>query len=119
MILDTSFQTIGATTPQKKVYAVQLVPRLAEEARGCFRVWITYSGNFDLGSDGQGADGEHQGNSVLLWDRKKQGSFPELKELVGEAIQRQVVDQCDLLTSLVDPWQKRLIREALAQMDRA
>lgn len=47
-----------------------LVPRVAPETAGRFRVWLA----------AQDATGPTR--MYLLWDRKAEGGFPELKELV-------------------------------------
>lgn len=47
-----------------------LIPRVAPDTAGRFRVWLA----------AQEAAGHTQVH--LLWDRKSEGGFPELKELV-------------------------------------
>ncbi|KAL4402683.1 hypothetical protein ACI68E_000455 [Malassezia pachydermatis] len=51
--------------------STMLLPCATPETSGRFRVWVAMSSQSDTGSD-----------IHLLWDRKKQGGFPELAELV-------------------------------------
>jgi predicted Rdx family selenoprotein len=53
------------TFPPPTIKAVSVLPLNADETAGRFRVWLT------LDTD-----------PILVWDRKVEGAFPELKELV-------------------------------------
>jgi len=59
------------TFPPPIVQSISLVPRNSPETAGRFRVWLLAE---------ETAVGEG-GKSELLWDRKTQGGFPELKDL--------------------------------------
>lgn len=50
------------------------MPHNTEETGGRFRVWLYLPG--------EGANGP---NANLIWDRKVEGGFPELKVLVGSS----------------------------------
>ncbi|KAI5117500.1 hypothetical protein M0805_009669 [Coniferiporia weirii] len=52
------------TFPSPTLKGVHIVPLNAEETAGRFRVWLSM-----------------ENGSVLVWDRKIEGKFPELKEL--------------------------------------
>ncbi|KAG5646403.1 hypothetical protein DXG03_003453 [Asterophora parasitica] len=54
------------TFPPPILGAVTLIPRNSEETAGRFRVWLSVDSN----------------PPHLLWDRKLEGGFPELKVLV-------------------------------------
>ncbi|KAF7307525.1 hypothetical protein MIND_00547100 [Mycena indigotica] len=55
------------TFPPPAIEAITLIPRNSEETAGRFRVWVTENGNAPR----------------LVWDRKTEGGFPELKVLVS------------------------------------
>ncbi|SGY34041.1 BQ5605_C002g01583 [Microbotryum silenes-dioicae] len=55
------------TTSETGIRAIALVPRTSPETGGRFRVWIYREGT--------------QGKADLVWDRKIEGGFPELKVL--------------------------------------
>lgn len=55
------------TFPPPILERVSLIPRNSDETAGRFRVWLSVASN----------------SPVLLWDRKTEGGFPELKVLVG------------------------------------
>jgi len=55
------------TFPPPIIQAITLIPRNSPETGGRFRVWIVAR--------------EDNARPELLWDRKTQGGFPELKEL--------------------------------------
>jgi predicted Rdx family selenoprotein len=65
------------TFPPPVLHTITLVPLNSEDTAGRFRVWLS------LGPGGD--EGEAQGipTPVVVWDRKKEGGFPELKVLVG------------------------------------
>ncbi|XP_006459873.1 hypothetical protein AGABI2DRAFT_191670 [Agaricus bisporus var. bisporus H97] len=50
--------------PPPAVASISLFPRNSEDTAGRFRVWVT-----------------HDGDQKLVWDRKSEGGFPELKVL--------------------------------------
>ena len=56
------------TFPTPAIKAISLVPLNSEETGGRFRVWLFPSA---------------QEPPVLIWDRKVEGGFPELKVLVS------------------------------------
>ncbi|KAK4057706.1 hypothetical protein OIO90_001354 [Microbotryomycetes sp. JL221] len=61
-------------TPKRGLQAITLLPRAAPETAGRFRVWLYIKSE----------DQEHDDDEVapvLVWDRKTEGGFPELKEL--------------------------------------
>jgi predicted Rdx family selenoprotein len=55
------------TFPSPALRSITLIPLNAEDTTGRFRVWL---------ATGEGL------RPVLVWDRKVEGKFPELKELV-------------------------------------
>lgn len=55
---------LALTFPPPAVRAITLVPLNSPETGGRFRVWLA-----------------HAGGTSLLWDRKTEGGFPELKIL--------------------------------------
>lgn len=55
------------TFPTPAIKAISLIPLNSEETGGRFRVWLFPSA---------------QEAPVLVWDRKVEGGFPELKALV-------------------------------------
>ncbi|KAJ3564353.1 hypothetical protein NP233_g8352 [Leucocoprinus birnbaumii] len=70
--------------PPPAIASITLSPRNAEDTAGRFRVWIT-----------------HQGENKLVWDRKTEGGFPELKVLSSpssvmssESILDKLISQC-------------------------
>ncbi|KAI0049576.1 hypothetical protein FA95DRAFT_1556664 [Auriscalpium vulgare] len=54
------------TFPSPILRSITILPLNADDTTGRFRVWLTY-------------DGEPQ--PILIWDRKVEGRFPELKDL--------------------------------------
>lgn len=50
--------------------SIVLIPHVADATAGRFRVWLLCS------------DREQRPTSALVWDRKVESAFPELKELV-------------------------------------
>lgn len=56
--------------------AISLLPRSAPETGGRFRVWLYRQ------SDGREEEFASWGGAELVWDRKLEGGFPEMKELV-------------------------------------
>lgn len=56
------------TFPPPAVQSISLIPRNAPETAGRFRIWLQMSDHSAL---------------ILVWDRKVEGDFPELKVLVG------------------------------------
>ncbi|KAI0030225.1 hypothetical protein K488DRAFT_54688 [Vararia minispora EC-137] len=54
------------TFPPPAIASIALVPLNAVETAGRFRVWLTMAGSV---------------RPVLVWDRKIEGRFPEMKEL--------------------------------------
>lgn len=48
-----------------------LIPHNSPEAAGRFRIWLQYAATEDAS------------NTILIWDRKTKGGFPELKEVVS------------------------------------
>ncbi|KAK1227428.1 hypothetical protein PQX77_009575 [Marasmius sp. AFHP31] len=56
------FVTFGPSA----IGSITLVPRMSDETAGRFRVWLTIPG---------------EESPVLMWDRKVEGGFPELKVL--------------------------------------
>ncbi|KAH8926025.1 hypothetical protein BT69DRAFT_1331705 [Atractiella rhizophila] len=71
---------LSITFPE--ISSFSLLPK--PEESGCWRVWITH---FTGGEEGSN-QGEMQ--SMLIWDRKGEGRFPEMKELKQRI--RNVVD---------------------------
>jgi len=55
------------TFPPPKLTAISLLPLNSDETAGRFRIWLYLSDE----------------PPILLWDRKVEGGFPELKVLVG------------------------------------
>ncbi|GEM06077.1 selenoprotein, Rdx type family protein [Rhodotorula toruloides] len=58
--------------------SISLVPRNAPETGGRFRVWLLRDSSQ---RDGQGRGKEKGRGWELVWDRKVEGGFPEMKEL--------------------------------------
>jgi predicted Rdx family selenoprotein len=56
------------TFPPPALASVALVPLNTEDTAGRFRVWLTLEG---------------AAQPTLVWDRKVEGRFPEMKELVS------------------------------------
>ena len=56
------------TFPSPTLKAITIVPLNAEDTAGRFRVWLSLA---------------HQ-PPILVWDRKVEGGFPELKILVSD-----------------------------------
>jgi len=56
------------TFPPPTISSITLIPLQREDTAGRFRVWLTISGST---------------SPELLWDRKIEGGFPELKILAG------------------------------------
>lgn len=56
------------TFPPPALKAVTLIPLNADDTAGRFRVWLNLEGE----------------TATLVWDRKVEGGFPELKVLVSE-----------------------------------
>ncbi|KAG2013896.1 hypothetical protein CC2G_010760 [Coprinopsis cinerea AmutBmut pab1-1] len=54
------------TFPPPKIGCISLLPRNTEDASGRFRVWLSK---------------DREAEPILLWDRKTEGGFPELKVL--------------------------------------
>lgn len=67
--------------------AISLLPRSAPETGGRFRVWL-----YRQKGEGVVEEFEGWGGAELVWDRKLEGGFPEMKELVR------------FLSSLYTPW---------------
>lgn len=61
------------TFPPPLLKAISVIPLNAEETAGRFRVWLA------MDSD----DSEQPSWHILIWDRKLEGGFPELKVLVS------------------------------------
>jgi predicted Rdx family selenoprotein len=59
-----------------------LVPRSTPETGGRFRVWLYRTRSIEDEFE-QTAGKEAWGGAELIWDRKVEGGFPEMKELVG------------------------------------
>ncbi|KAJ4472280.1 Rdx family-domain-containing protein [Lentinula aciculospora] len=58
------------TFPPPMIECISLLPRNSDETAGRFRVWLAMSG-----------DQSESLSTILLWDRKVEGGFPELKVL--------------------------------------
>ena len=56
------------TFPAPALKGVTIIPLNSEETSGRFRVWLTL---------------DQKPTPILVWDRKVEGKFPELKELVS------------------------------------
>ncbi len=56
------------TFPPPALQSITLVPLDADDAAGRFRIWLTMN---------------EDGPPILVWDRKVEGQFPELKHLVS------------------------------------
>lgn len=56
------------TFPSSVIVSSTLIPLEAEETAGRFRIWLTVNA---------------QDEPVLVWDRKTEGGFPELKVVVS------------------------------------
>lgn len=69
------------TTSPKGLKAITVVPRTAEDTGGRFRVWLYRE------ADVVGERGERCKGAELVWDRKIEGRFPEMKELVSMVLQ--------------------------------
>ncbi|KDQ10015.1 hypothetical protein BOTBODRAFT_116465 [Botryobasidium botryosum FD-172 SS1] len=63
------------TFPLPTIQAITLVPRNSPETGGRFRVWLVSTNSAGVAGDSDEPKPE------LLWDRKTQGGFPELKDL--------------------------------------
>ncbi|KAL0949585.1 hypothetical protein HGRIS_009634 [Hohenbuehelia grisea] len=61
------------TFPPPVLKSITLVPLKSEETAGRFRVWLHEDSNGET--------------PILLWDRKVEGGFPELKHLVSPLLQ--------------------------------
>ncbi|KIL68305.1 hypothetical protein M378DRAFT_72565, partial [Amanita muscaria Koide BX008] len=57
------------TFPSPAIESIILIPLNADETAGRFRVWLSHGA--DLGAE----------RAELMWDRKTEGGFPELKTL--------------------------------------
>lgn len=75
--------------------SISLVPRNAPETGGRFRVWLLLGdsaadvqGPYPTGSKGK----ERWRGWELVWDRKIEGRFPEMKELVSAHL---IINKCD------------------------
>lgn len=62
------------------IKAITLVPRSAPDTAGRFRVWLYRSRTIEEEFE-QTEGKEAWGSGELVWDRKVEGSFPELKIL--------------------------------------
>lgn len=69
------------TFPSPAIRSITTIPLNADETAGRFRVWLTV---------------ESEPQPVLVWDRKVEGGFPELKVLV------RVSDSCSLCLHVAD-----------------
>lgn len=56
------------TFPPPVLQSITIVPLDSDDAAGRFRIWLTMN---------------EDGPPVLVWDRKVEGQFPELKHLVS------------------------------------
>lgn len=63
---------LALTFPSPVVQSITLIPQNASVTAGRFRVWLFIN---------EETPGERK--SVLLWDRKTEGGFPEMKVLVS------------------------------------
>lgn len=68
------------TFPPPALKAISIVPLNSEETGGRFRVWLNLEGS----------------PPHLMWDRKTEGGFPELKILVSSRFYRHHCDQATL-----------------------
>ena len=68
------------TFPTPVIKAVTILPLNSEETGGRFRVWLSLADRPPL----------------LMWDRKVEGGFPELKVLVSSSVARSMRDEADL-----------------------
>jgi len=66
------------TFPSPVLECITLIPRNTPETGGRFRVWL-FSESRDKENNANHDDGRPY--VELIWDRKTQGGFPELKEL--------------------------------------
>jgi predicted Rdx family selenoprotein len=62
------------TFPPPAINAISLMPLDSEETGGRFRVWLYHSKDKDVASAIE---------PMLVWDRKIEGGFPEMKVLVS------------------------------------
>jgi predicted Rdx family selenoprotein len=56
------------TFPPPIIGSISLIPLNGDETAGRFRIWLSVP---------------DKAESVLMWDRKVEGGFPELKNLVS------------------------------------
>lgn len=64
-----------------KLGSVSICPSHDVEQSGTFRIWlIREEASISIGPD------EAREQSVLLWDKEKEGRFPEVKELVSHLL---------------------------------
>ena len=59
------------TFPPPVLKSIALIPRNSPDTSGRFRIWLQYATEEDVLS------------TILIWDRKTRGGFPELKEAVS------------------------------------
>ncbi|POY71206.1 hypothetical protein BMF94_5518 [Rhodotorula taiwanensis] len=75
----------GKPAPSPGLKSISLVPRNRPETGGRFRVWLLLSGDQDHSEGGPyaaSAKGKERWRGwQLVWDRKIEGRFPEMKEL--------------------------------------
>lgn len=76
----------GKPAPSPGLKSISLVPRNRPDTGGRFRVWLLLSGDQDHSEGGPyaaSAKGKERWRGwQLVWDRKIEGRFPEMKELV-------------------------------------
>jgi predicted Rdx family selenoprotein len=88
------------TFPPPALKSITIMPLNSEGTAGRFRIWLTVN----------------EGSPILVWDRKVEGKFPELKDLVRLA--RLFHYQDYLKARIVRAPQKQRIRDHI-QPDRS
>ena len=69
------------TFPPPLLKSVALIPHNTTETNGRFRIWLQY------------AAAEGALSTILIWDRKTRGGFPDLKEVVSIICAGLIVEQ--------------------------
>jgi hypothetical protein len=69
----------------KAISSITLLPRISDETAGRFRVWLWLSEEGKETTTNDVAEPQQpESKPILVWDRKSEGGFPELKVLVSQ-----------------------------------
>lgn len=72
-----------ATSPASGLASISLLPRSAPETGGRFRVWLYRHQSLEDEYETAAGQPESWDGWDLVWDRKVEGGFPEMKVLVS------------------------------------